>query len=110
MTTPVDRITTVDEALRERALAVIPGGMYGHQNVRMLPQGYPQFFVRGDGPRIWDADGQEYVDVMCSYGPIILGHRHPRVEAAARAQRELGDCLNGPAPVVVELAELLVAT
>ena len=47
---------------------------------------------------------------MCSYGPLVLGHQHPKVEEAARAQAAEADCQNGPAPVMVELAELLVAT
>jgi glutamate-1-semialdehyde 2,1-aminomutase len=47
---------------------------------------------------------------MCSYGPVILGHRHPGVEAAAAEQAALGDCQNGPSPVMVDLAELLVTT
>jgi glutamate-1-semialdehyde 2,1-aminomutase len=47
---------------------------------------------------------------MCSWGPIVLGHHHhPAVEAAARRQAALGDTLNGPAPVLVDLAELMVA-
>ncbi|GGL17438.1 glutamate-1-semialdehyde 2,1-aminomutase [Sphaerisporangium melleum] len=100
--------TTSDAALRERAAKVIPGGMYGHLNAAIFAPGYPQFFVRGEGCRQWDADGREYVDLMCSWGPVILGHRHPRVEQAAAAQRAAGDCLNGPGPVMVELAELMV--
>jgi glutamate-1-semialdehyde 2,1-aminomutase len=99
-----------DRRLRDRARAVIPGGMYGHQNAGPLPPEYPQFLRSGRGARIWDVDGNEYVDLMCSYGPVVLGHRHPAVEAAAAAQAALGDCQNGPAEVMVELAELLVAT
>ena len=99
-----------DQALRRRARAVIPGGMYGHQSAAQLPPDYPQFMRGGRGALIWDADGNEYVDLMCSYGPVVLGHQHPQVEAAARAQAALGDCQNGPGPVMVELAELLVAT
>jgi glutamate-1-semialdehyde 2,1-aminomutase len=99
-----------DNALRERARAVIPGGMYGHQAAGGLPAEYPQFMREGRGARIWDADGNEYVDLMCSYGPVILGHQHPAVEEAARTQAALGDCQNGPGPVMVELAELLVGT
>ena len=90
--------------------AVIPGGMYGHQSAGPLPPEYPQFMRSGRGARIWDVDGNEYVDLMCSYGPVVLGHQHPAVEAAARAQAELADCQNGPGEVMVELAELLVAT
>lgn len=99
-----------DAALRRRARAVIPNGMYGHQSARGLPEGFPQFLARGQGGRVWDVDGNEYVDFMCSYGPIVLGHRHPKVEAAAAAQAQLADCQNGPAPVIVELSELLVET
>lgn len=99
-----------DAALRERARIVIPGGMYGHQAVKGLPAEYPQFMRGGRGARIWDADGNEYVDLMCSYGPVILGHQHRAVEQAARAQAALGDCQNGPGPVMVELAEVLVGT
>jgi len=97
-----------DQELRERARAVIPGGMYGHQAAPGAA--YPQFMRGGRGARVWDADGNEYVDLMCSYGPVVLGHQHPAVEAAAAEQARLGDCQNGPAPVMVELAELLVRT
>jgi glutamate-1-semialdehyde 2,1-aminomutase len=96
-----------DLALRARAAKVIPGGLWGHMNAAMLPEGYPQFFVAGEGCRIRDVNGREYVDLMCSWGPVVLGHRHPAVEQAARDQAELGDCLNGPGPVLVELAELM---
>lgn len=99
---------TTDQQLRERARAVIPGGMYGHQAAPGAA--YPQFMRGGLGARVWDVDGHEYVDLMCSYGPVVLGHRHPAVEAAAAAQAELGDCQNGPGPVMVDLAELMVAT
>jgi glutamate-1-semialdehyde 2,1-aminomutase len=97
-----------DQELRERARAVIPGGMYGHQAAPGAA--YPQFMRGGRGARVWDVDGNEYVDLMCSYGPVVLGHQHPAVEAAAAEQARLGDCQNGPAPVMVELAELLVRT
>lgn len=110
MTSSIDHSLATDQALRARASAVIPAGMYGHQSARTLPEGFPQFMARGDGCRVWDADGNEYVDFMCSYGPIVLGHRHPAVEAAAQAQLAMADCQNGPAPVMVELAELLVDT
>jgi glutamate-1-semialdehyde 2,1-aminomutase len=104
------RERTADRALRQRAAAVIPGGMYGHQAAGPLPPEYPQFMRRGRGARVWDVDGNSYVDLMCSYGPVVLGHQHPKVEAAVRAQLAEADCQNGPAPVMVELAELLVAT
>src|SRR6266566_1505389 len=99
---------TADRQLRERARAVIPGGMYGHQAAPGAA--YPQFMRGGRGARVWDVDGNEYVDLMCSYGPVVLGHLHPAVEAAARAQAEIGDCMNAPGPVMVDLAELMVRT
>lgn len=94
-----------DRALRERARAVIPGGMYGHESVALLPEAFPQFFSRGEGARIWDADGNEYVDYMCAFGPNLLGYRHPAVEQAANAQAALGDTLTGPSEAMVTLAE-----
>jgi glutamate-1-semialdehyde 2,1-aminomutase len=104
-----DRLTT-DGALRARARKVIPGGLYGHQNVASLPRGYPQFMSRGLGAHVWDVDGNEYIDLMCSYGPVLLGHRHPRVDEAAARQAAEGDCQNGPSPRMVELAEAMTAT
>ncbi len=96
-------------ALFERARRVVPGGIYGHQAPALLVAGaYPSFFVRGDGSHVWDADGNEYVDFMCSYGPIVLGHGHPVIEEAAAAQRRDGNCFNGPTERFVELAEHLV--
>src|SRR5580700_9014684 len=105
-----ERPRSVDADLRRRARAVIPGGMYGHQSAGPLPPEYPQFMRAGRGARIWDVDGNEYIDLMCSYGPVVLGHQHPAVEEAAGAQADLADCQNGPGAVMVELAELLVRT
>ena len=101
---------TKDSALRARAAKVVPGGMWGHQNAANMPEGYPQFFASAQGCRIRDVDGNEYIDFMCSWGPVLLGHHHPEVEAAAARQAALGDCQNGPSEAMVELAELLVDT
>lgn len=103
-------INSKDQLLRERAASVIPGGMWGHMATRYLGSAYPQFFERADGCRVWDVDGREYIDLMCSWGPNILGHHHQAVEEAAERQRRLGDAMNGPGEVLVELAELLVET
>ncbi|HWP67459.1 MAG TPA: aminotransferase class III-fold pyridoxal phosphate-dependent enzyme [Candidatus Limnocylindria bacterium] len=89
-------------------MRVIPGGMYGHQATLLLPEAFPQFYRRGEGARVWDADGNEYIDYVCAYGANLLGYGHPDVEAAARAQAQLGDCLSGPSGVMVELAESVV--
>ena len=101
---------TRDSSLRARAARVIPGGMYGHQSVRALPAGYPQFYARGQGAHLWDVEGRQYIDFLCGYGPNLLGYGHPEVEEAAAKQRERGDCLTGPSEVMVELAERFVDT
>jgi len=99
-----------DEALRARALRVIPGGMWGHMNVARLAPGYPQFFRGARGCRLFDVAGTEYVDMMCGYGPIVLGYGDPDVEAAAAEQRSHGDLMTVPAECQVDLAELVVET
>jgi glutamate-1-semialdehyde 2,1-aminomutase len=101
------KVDTRDRTLRERAKRVVPGGMYGHMRAEGLPAGYPQFFSRGEGCHLWDADGRRYLDFMCSWGPVVLGHRHPAVDDAVLRQMQQGDCLNGPTERMVELAERL---
>jgi glutamate-1-semialdehyde 2,1-aminomutase len=102
------QVETADQRLRARARQVVPGGMFGHMRASGLPAGYPQFFERGEGCHLWDVDGRRYVDFMCSWGPIILGHKHPAVAEAVQRQMAAGDCLNGPTERMVELAERLV--
>ena len=99
-----------DAALRQRAARVIPGGMWGHQSTRFLSPEYPQFLASASGAHIVDTDGRQYVDLMCAYGPILLGYQHPAVEAAAEKQRRLADTQNAPGPLAVDLAETLVDT
>ena len=95
--------------LKQRAAQVIPGGMYGHESTALLPADFPQFFRRAEGTRLWDADDNEYIDYMCAYGPNLLGYRQPEVDAAVRAQMQLGDTLTGPSEIMVTLAEDMVA-
>ncbi|MFZ5720219.1 MAG: aminotransferase class III-fold pyridoxal phosphate-dependent enzyme [Pseudomonadota bacterium] len=104
----MDRANSRDRALRERAEAVIPGSMYGHQATGLLPDDYPQFFERGEGAHIWDVDGNRYLDFMCAYGPNLFGYAHPEIDAAYVRQLEKGDTLTGPTGLMVELAEALV--
>ncbi len=99
-----------DTGLIKRAQLVVPGGMYGHMNVRSFSATLPQYMASGDGCRITDTDGNTYLDFMCGWGPVVLGHRNPVVQQAVAEQITKGDCLNGAAPVMVELAELLVDT
>ncbi len=108
--TSVAKVLDANTALADRARAVIPGGMYGHQAIRHLSPAYPQFFASGEGALVTDVNGNEYVDLMCTWGPVVLGHRDPAVTRAVEAQMALGDCLDGPGTVLVELAETLVDT
>jgi len=99
-----------DAELRARAQVVIPGGMWGHMNAQALPPSYPQFFKQASGVLIKDVDGNEYIDFICGFGPMILGYNDAEVEVAFASQRARLDATNGPAEVMVELAELLVET
>lgn len=101
---------TQSEELMARARKVVPSGIYGHQSPEFLtPGSYPSFLTRGKGCRIWDVDGNECIDFMCSYGPIILGHAHPKVEEAVSAQLARADAFNLPSEKWVELAEFFVS-
>src|SRR5262249_10650760 len=105
---PVRPSRAVDSAYRDRAQRVIPNGMYGHLSTSRLGPEYPQFLARGEGARVWDVDGREFIDFMCSFGPILLGHAHPEVDAIAAETSARGDVLNCPGPEMVELSEVLV--
>ena len=94
-----------DLLLRQRAETFIPGGMWGHMSVKKLPFGYPQFFSKAKKSRIWDLDGNCYIDFMCGYGPNILGYNNVEVDEAVNEQRKKLDLGNGPSALVVDLAE-----
>ena len=94
-----------DVSLRKKAEKYIPGGMWGHMSVKKLPSGYPQFFSKAKGARIWDLDGNCYIDFMCGYGPNILGYNNVEVDQAVNDQRRKLDLGNGPSALVVDLAE-----
>ena len=94
-----------DLSLRKKAEKYIPGGMWGHMSVKKLPYGYPQFFSKAKDARIWDLDGNCYIDFMCGYGPNILGYNNIEVDQAVDDQRRKLDLGNGPSALVVDLAE-----
>ena len=98
-----------DSALRERAEAVIPNGMYGHQSVMLLPDDYPQFFERAQGAHLWDVDGNCYIDFMCGYGPNLFGYAHADIDQAYFDRAKLGDTMTGPGEAMVQLAEAMTA-
>src|SRR5579872_3367969 len=97
------------QELHARAIRLIPGGVNSPVRAFKSVASDPPYIVRGKGSRIWDADGNEYVDYVGSWGPLILGHAHPEVvEAVERANRD-GLSFGASAPGETELAELVAA-
>jgi len=96
-------------AIFERAQLVTPGGVNSPVRAFRAVGGTPRFMASGRGPYITDVDGREYVDLVCSWGPMILGHAHPAVVEAVRAAAEKGFSFGTPGVAEVELAEEIVA-
>jgi glutamate-1-semialdehyde 2,1-aminomutase len=99
----------VSQGLFDRAQAVIPGGVNSPVRAFRAVGGTPRFMVSGTGPYLTDADGREYVDLVCSWGPMVLGHAHPAVVEALREAAGKGTSYGTPSPGEVLLAEELVA-
>jgi glutamate-1-semialdehyde 2,1-aminomutase len=97
------------QALLERALAVTPGGVNSPVRAFRAVGGTPRFMVSGQGPYLTDADGREYVDLVGSWGPMILGHGHPDVVAAVTRAASRGFSFGTPSENEVALAEEIVA-
>jgi glutamate-1-semialdehyde 2,1-aminomutase len=97
------------EALLERARRVTPGGVNSPVRAFRGVGGTPRFITRAQGPYLYDADGRRYVDLVCSWGPMILGHAHPAVLDAVRAAAERGFSFGTPSENEVALAEAIVA-
>lgn len=94
--------------LFDRATAVVPGGVNSPVRAFGAVGGTPPFFVKGEGPHLIDAEGRRYVDLVCSWGPLVLGHAHPDVVAALHGAVDSGTSYGAPTPGEVELAELIV--
>src|SRR5690606_23955355 len=97
------------QALFDRAAAVTPGGVNSPVRAFRAVGGTPRFMVSGNGPYLTDADGREYVDLVCSWGPMILGHAHPEVIAAVQDAVARGTSFGTPGEGEVALAEEMVA-
>ncbi|MFE9426698.1 glutamate-1-semialdehyde 2,1-aminomutase [Kitasatospora sp. NPDC006697] len=97
------------QALFDRASAVTPGGVNSPVRAFRAVGGTPRFMVSGSGPYLTDADGREYVDLVCSWGPMILGHAHPAVLEAVQRAVVRGTSFGTPGEGEVELAEEIVA-
>ena len=105
MTSP----TEASAALFERARAVTPGGVNSPVRAFNAVGGTPRFIERASGPYLFDVDGTEYVDLVGSWGPMLLGHAHPQVLAAVQAAVARGTSYGTPTRPEVELAEAIVA-
>jgi len=96
-------------ALFDRAAAVIPGGVNSPVRAFRSVGGTPRFMASGRGAMLTDADGNSYVDLVCSWGPLILGHAHPSVLAAVHGAADAGLSFGTPTEGEVALAEEIVA-
>jgi glutamate-1-semialdehyde 2,1-aminomutase len=96
------------EALFDRARTIVPGGVNSPVRAFRAVGGTPRFMVRGAGPWLFDADGRRYVDLVCSWGPLVLGHAHPAVVAAVREAAAAGTSFGTPTPGEVDLAAEIV--
>ncbi|GAA1844925.1 glutamate-1-semialdehyde 2,1-aminomutase [Asanoa iriomotensis] len=97
------------EALFRRARELTPGGVNSPVRAFRAVGGTPRFMVRGEGPWLYDADDRRYVDLVCSWGPLIHGHAHPAVVEAVQAAAARGTSFGTPTPGEVELAAEMVA-
>src|SRR5437016_10421122 len=94
--------------LHSRASNVIPGGVHSPVRAFKSVACDPPYIVRGKGPCVWDADGNQYLDYVGSWGPLILGHAHPEVvEAVEKANRD-GASFGACTPAEAELAEAVI--
>src|SRR2546427_13056986 len=77
-------------ALFEEALKYIPGGVNSPVRAFRAVGGQPFFVNKAQGARVWDVDGNEYIDYVCTWGPAILGHAHPKIVKAVQQAAENG--------------------
>jgi len=98
-----------NEELFARAQASIPAGVNSPVRAFRSVGGTPRFFVRGEGPYVFDADGRRYIDYVGSWGPAIVGHAHPDVVKAVQQTAARGLSFGAPTEIEVELAEALIA-
>jgi glutamate-1-semialdehyde 2,1-aminomutase len=99
---------TTSKALFAEAVNLLPGGVNSPVRAFRAVGGQPLFIERGEGPYLVDVDGNRYVDYVLSWGPLILGHAHPRIVAALQAAVERGTSYGAPNPYELELARLVM--
>jgi len=94
--------------LYKRACELIPGGVNNPVSAFRAVGGNPIFIDRGKGSKIYDVDGNAYIDYVLSWGPLILGHSHPKVVNAIKKAAEKGTSYGAPTPLEIELAEAVL--
>lgn len=97
------------EQLFEEALKYIPGGVNSPVRAFRAVGGQPFFVNRAKGARVWDVDGNEYLDYVCTWGPAILGHAHPQIIQAVQQAAEAGTSFGIPNPLEVTMAKKITA-
>ncbi len=105
----MSRKTEQSAKLQRRAETLIPGGVNSPVRAFRSVGGDPLYIVRGQGAHIWDADGNEYVDYIGSWGPLILGHAAPAVIEAVIAAARQGTSFGASTPAEADLAELVIS-
>ena len=95
------------EALFERAKHTIPGGVNSPVRAFKAVGGTPRFMERAEGAYLFDADGKRYIDYVLSWGPMIMGHNHPRVREAVVEAAQSGLSFGCPTEIEIELAETI---
>jgi glutamate-1-semialdehyde 2,1-aminomutase len=95
------------EQLFQEAQRYLPGGVDSPVRAFKAVGGIPPFMVRGEGPRIYDADGNEFIDYVCSWGPLILGHSYPQVVSALKQIAERGTSFGAPTELEITLAKMI---
>lgn len=100
--------TAQSEALFARAQESIPGGVNSPVRAFRAVGGTPRFIARGEGSHIFDVDGNEYIDYVCSWGPLLLGHRPKPVIDAIKSVLDMGTSFGAPTSREIELAELII--
>ena len=92
------------EKIYDQLCQLIPGGVNSPFRAFHLVGGKARVLVRGQGSRVWDADGKEYLDLCCGWGPLILGHSHPAIVQAATDALADGALFGAPSPWELEIA------
>ena len=100
--------TNKSESLFERAKTLFPGGVNSPVRAFRAVGGHPLFIERGEGPYIFDVDGNRYVDYVLSWGPLIAGHAHPKVVDAISQAASRGTSYGAPSPLELDLAESIM--